>query len=114
MSIAQCSKCLDVLESTHRHDFVRCECGNSFLDGGDDYFRGGGSLVAYVKDYTITDKKYFNSGREHERERIKNILDTSRDCECDDRCITDVNIYAFVLEELGIDLFNLIDGETDD
>jgi len=63
------------------------------------------------KDYTITDKKYFNSGREHERERIKKVLDTSRDCECSDGCRTDVNIYAFVKEELGFDLFKLIDGE---
>jgi hypothetical protein len=31
--------------------------------------------VAYVKDYTITDKKYFNSGREHERERIIKLLE---------------------------------------
>jgi len=67
-----------------------------------------------LTDYSIGDKKYFNSGREYERERIKDVLDTSIDCECDDKCITDVSIYAFVLEELGIDLFKLIDGETDD
>jgi hypothetical protein len=64
-----------------------------------------------LKDYTITDKKYFNSGREHERERIKRILDTTRDCDCDDACRTDVNIYAFVLEELRLDLFKLIDED---
>jgi hypothetical protein len=44
MSKAQCLDCLDILESKHRNDFVKCKCGNSFLDGGDDYFRGGGSL----------------------------------------------------------------------
>jgi hypothetical protein len=65
-------------------------------------------------DYSITDKKYFNSGREYERERIKEVLDASRNCECDDMCITDVNIYTFVLEELGIDLFNLIDGDKNE
>lgn len=64
-------------------------------------------------DYSITDKKYFNSGREHERERIKKALDTSRDCECSDTCKTDINIYAFVKEELGFDLFKLIDGEKE-
>jgi hypothetical protein len=53
------------------------------LDGGDDYFRGGGSLVAYVKDYTISDKKYFNSGREYERERIIKALETSFQHEID-------------------------------
>ena len=45
MSRGQCTDCLNIIESKHRHDFVRCECGNSFLDGGDDYLRGGGSLL---------------------------------------------------------------------
>jgi hypothetical protein len=36
--------CLEILESKHRHHFIRCKCGNSFLDGGDEYIRGGGSL----------------------------------------------------------------------
>lgn len=27
------------MESKHRHDFVECKCGESFLDGGDDYIR---------------------------------------------------------------------------
>jgi hypothetical protein len=44
MSKAQCLDCEDILESKHRNDFVKCKCGNSFLDGGNDYFRGGGSL----------------------------------------------------------------------
>ena len=38
-------ECLDIIESKHRHDFVRCGCGKSFIDGGDDYLRGGGFLV---------------------------------------------------------------------
>jgi hypothetical protein len=45
MSRAQCLECEDIIESKHRHDFVRCNCGKSFLDGGDDYFRGGGHIV---------------------------------------------------------------------
>jgi hypothetical protein len=45
MSRAQCLECEDVIESKHRHDFVRCSCGKSFLDGGDDYLRGGGYIV---------------------------------------------------------------------
>jgi hypothetical protein len=44
MSKAKCLDCEDVLESKYRNDFVKCKCGNSFLDGGDDYFRGGGSI----------------------------------------------------------------------
>jgi hypothetical protein len=43
--MAQCLDCLDKIESKHRHDFVRCECGNSFLDGGDSYVRAGGRIV---------------------------------------------------------------------
>ena len=61
-----------------------------------------------LTDYSILDKRYFNSGREHEQERILKLLDTSRMCTCTDNCRTDVNIYAFVKEELGIDLFKLI------
>ena len=44
MSKAKCLDCEDIIESKHRHDFVKCKCGNSFIDGGDDYFRGGGSI----------------------------------------------------------------------
>jgi len=45
MSKAQCLDCLGFMESKHRHDFVKCDCGNAFLDGGDDYIRAGGNIV---------------------------------------------------------------------
>jgi hypothetical protein len=45
MSKAQCLDCLDILESKHRHDLVKCKCGNAFLDGGDEYIRAGGNIV---------------------------------------------------------------------
>jgi hypothetical protein len=45
MSKAQCLDCLDILESKHRHDFVKCKCEKAFLDGGDDYIRAGGNIV---------------------------------------------------------------------
>jgi hypothetical protein len=67
-----------------------------------------------LTDYTFGDKRFFQSGVGYERERIKYLLDTSIDCKCDEKCVTDVNIYAFVLEELGIDLFKLIDRDVDD
>ena len=35
----RCRKCGDVIESTHRHDFVRCSCGAVSVDGGNDYWR---------------------------------------------------------------------------
>lgn len=61
-----------------------------------------------LTDYTINDKKYYIAGKAHEQERILKILDTTRMCTCKDTCKTDINIYAFVKEELGIDLFELI------
>lgn len=43
-NILECLSCNDIIESTHRHDFVRCECGAVFTDGGRDYVRRGGKL----------------------------------------------------------------------
>jgi hypothetical protein len=37
----KCKACLDVIESTHRHDFKYCKCGSVFVDGGLDYCRYG-------------------------------------------------------------------------
>jgi hypothetical protein len=67
-----------------------------------------------LTDYTIGDKRFFQSGVSYEQERILKLLDTSRMCKCSDICITDINIYAFVKEELGIDLFELIKPKDDD
>ena len=53
------------------------------------------------------------AGIEQEQERILKLLDTTRMCNCKPSCRTDINIYAFVLEELGIDLFKLTKGELD-
>jgi hypothetical protein len=53
----QCLKCGDIIQSKHRHDFVQCECGESFVDGGEDYFRAGGYIVA-VNEEAITDEEF--------------------------------------------------------
>jgi hypothetical protein len=38
----QCPECGQVLQSMHRHDFVRCGCPNEcFVDGGGAYLRMG-------------------------------------------------------------------------
>ena len=37
----RCKECDNVIESKHRHDFMRCRCGNVFVDGGSDYLRLG-------------------------------------------------------------------------
>lgn len=39
----RCKKCGMVVESTSRHHFAQCKCGN-FTDGGTDYIRRGGNL----------------------------------------------------------------------
>ena len=36
---AQCRLCNDIIESTHRHDFVTCGCGEISVDGGLAYLR---------------------------------------------------------------------------
>jgi len=43
-NMAKCRLCGDIIESKHRHDFVRCKCGSIFVDGGKDYLRRGGEL----------------------------------------------------------------------
>ena len=38
-NVAQCRKCGDIIESTHRHDFKWCKCKAIAVDGGKDYLR---------------------------------------------------------------------------
>ena len=35
----KCLACLEVIQSTYRHDFVSCFCGKLSVDGGGDYLR---------------------------------------------------------------------------
>lgn len=35
----KCNLCGDIIESTHRHEFVSCKCGCCSVDGGTDYLR---------------------------------------------------------------------------
>ena len=46
---AQCLKCMDIIESVHRHDFVGCSCGTIYVDGGKDYLRRVGKFN-YLKE----------------------------------------------------------------
>ena len=49
---ARCKSCGTIVESKHRHDWVKCFCFNPrnassrgfFLDGGKDYIRFGGNF----------------------------------------------------------------------
>ena len=36
---AKCKLCSTTIESTHRHDYVSCACGEISIDGGQDYCR---------------------------------------------------------------------------
>lgn len=36
---ARCRKCGDIINSIHRHDYVRCSCGAIAVDGGRSYLR---------------------------------------------------------------------------
>lgn len=38
---SQCRRCEVVIESTYRHDFKSCKCGDIFVDGGLVYRRIG-------------------------------------------------------------------------
>ncbi len=49
----RCGYCLEEITSTYRHDWKRCKCGKSFIDGGSEYTRCGG----FVQFFNIeTDK----------------------------------------------------------
>jgi hypothetical protein len=50
---AQCAKCSTIIESKNRHDFVSCQCGSIFVDGGLEYVRRGGDLEDII-DLTET------------------------------------------------------------
>lgn len=47
---AQCLICMDIVESTYRHDYQPCSCGAMFIDGGLDYIRTGARSFDDVKD----------------------------------------------------------------
>lgn len=36
---AKCKLCDDIIESTHQHDYVTCNCGEISVDGGNAYHR---------------------------------------------------------------------------
>ena len=55
---AKCAKCHDVIQSVHRNDFIECECGSIFVDGGNEYMRAGGAMENFIALYVSTDKQY--------------------------------------------------------
>jgi hypothetical protein len=55
------------MESKHRHDFVTCKCGESWLDGGDSYWRGTMTTVM-IDEKTYTSEEFFAQLDELEKE----------------------------------------------
>ena len=55
------------MESKHVHDFVRCKCGESFLDGGDDYQRGTMTTVM-IDEKTYTGEEFLSHLEELDKE----------------------------------------------
>ncbi len=54
----RCKNCGDIIESKHRHDFVRCLCGSIFTDGGVDYIRRGGLDLNLIEDMSEKNPDY--------------------------------------------------------
>lgn len=52
---AKCRNCNTTIESRHRHDFVSCQCGSIFVDGGNDYWRAGGSAENFERIFERLD-----------------------------------------------------------
>lgn len=48
---AKCLLCGDIIESVHRHDFQRCQCGEVFVDGGLAYRRLGSLTGQFEEMY---------------------------------------------------------------
>ena len=46
---ARCTKCNEIIESKHQHDFVWCKCSTVFVDGGKSYWRAGGDLKYFLR-----------------------------------------------------------------
>lgn len=53
MTGAKCPHCNDIVYSRSRHDFMECNCGKSFIDGGFDYTRIGGNPMPYLVKFEL-------------------------------------------------------------
>lgn len=57
----QCRKCGDIIESNHRHAFVRCKCGAIFTDGGKSYIRRGAADLNDIIDMSESYEEEYES-----------------------------------------------------
>ncbi len=64
INLAVCLGCGAVLNSTHRHDYVECDCANhSAVDGGTDYRRRCGVDLSKIRDCSTVAEAAELSGR---------------------------------------------------
>jgi tRNA(Ile2) C34 agmatinyltransferase TiaS len=58
---AQCKLCGDVIESVHRHDFVRCKCGEIAVDGGKAYLKRSAKSLSNIVEMSETYEEEYES-----------------------------------------------------
>jgi tRNA(Ile2) C34 agmatinyltransferase TiaS len=58
---AQCKLCGDVIESTHRHDFKWCKCGEIAVDGGKSYIKRAAKNLDNVIELSDTYEETYES-----------------------------------------------------
>lgn len=70
---AKCLLCGEIIESKHRHHFVRCHCGNLVVDGGLDYLKRIFNKMDSWVDLSQTAEGQSENGRKsgNEKKRIE-------------------------------------------
>ena len=58
MNAVGCRKCKTTAVSAYQHDYVTCECGEVFTDGGNAYLRRGAKDFADVIDLSVITTKH--------------------------------------------------------
>ena len=58
---AECRLCGDVIESTNRHDFKWCECGEIAVDGGKSYLKRSAKNLDNVIELSKTYQEEYES-----------------------------------------------------
>tara|TARA_R110000782_G_scaffold101114_1_gene187745 strand:+ start:42 stop:359 length:318 start_codon:yes stop_codon:yes gene_type:complete len=61
---AQCSKCCDMIYSTHTHDCKSCKCGAIAVDGGMSYIRRIGDLSACLDRSMSMESEHIDDAKE--------------------------------------------------
>ena len=75
-----CNKCDDFIVSKHRHDFVECQCGAVFVDGGQEYLRRGGHSFDQGSSPNYTDLSWSIDDQIYRdcADAVEQAIDTNR------------------------------------